>query len=198
MGRAYRIEPAEIEHNGHTYTTSRVVWLSEVPISARAMLAGATDTEERTERDTAREIILDALADADRQWKDDLLRLTKAEGVSDRTARRARDELRKQGLIDRRKTGPHWWWTLKINLATTRGQTEGGQVEKHALTGENTPNPVQVVQPLDGGQVGQAESVEPFVCQVCGNPAEAFTPAGDPVCDQCNARSLGDLFGEAS
>src|SRR5262249_21359365 len=42
-GKAYRIESRQVEIRGETFTTSAVVWLGEVEVSPRSLLAGPED-----------------------------------------------------------------------------------------------------------------------------------------------------------
>ena len=156
-GRAYRIEGTNVDLDGAEHKTSRVVWLGEVPITTRNLLAGP-GTEDRTERDIARDVILDALSERDHRWAD-LVELVKDEGAAEITARRARDSLKSEGLIKSVKTVHGWWWTRETNLLTPLGQVDGEQVEKGTLTREKTPEPVQLAHTLDGEQV---EMPDPF------------------------------------
>jgi hypothetical protein len=205
-GRAYRIESTTIEHHEETFTTSRVVWLGEVVVDTRSLLAGPAPAEERTERDIARDVILDALTEGDRPWAD-LLELARDEGASEATARRARNDLKSGGRID--KVPGKWLWTLKNNLLTFPQREGGEQINKPALTGGNTPPNLQLAQRLDGEQISQiGEQVDPLdravevvgsvfgetteetiICDYCTRPAESYTPTGIPVCGDCGKAS---------
>ncbi len=91
-GRAYRIEARSIEHHGDTFTTSGIVWLGDVEIDSRGLLAGPGDPEDRSERSEAAEFLSEALSDGPRQAKE-LKDAAKREGIADRTLARARRDL---------------------------------------------------------------------------------------------------------
>lgn len=89
-------------------TWARVAWEGEVDLTADQVLE--EPNERRTPRDTARDWLLDLLADGPSR-ADRIEKAAEYEGLKWATVRRARTELRNGGLIDRRKidgTDPHW------------------------------------------------------------------------------------------
>ena len=173
-GWGYRIEPAAVQIDGVTYDTSRVRWLGDVAITSRGLLGGALDPDERGERDLARDAILDALAGGEHDWAA-LGRLIRAEGVSEITGRRARDELRREGLIAKRKRGAAGWvWNL---LTPPEDDPDPDRVSKfdnaHSRNGFEATDPPEneeLAHPLDGEQVEQ----------VRGSTAAADAPDPNP------------------
>lgn len=116
----FQIEPRTVQdRTGADIATSGLAWLGEINVEARDLLSPSDPDNDRPERDIARAVLLDALTQTDSRWAD-LVRLTKAEGVSEHTSRRARGELRGEGLIETRKDGLKggWTWKLVTNLPT--------------------------------------------------------------------------------
>jgi putative DNA primase/helicase len=112
----------EINHGGYDHRDGdeikapRVIWEHEhVEISAvQAMQAENSGAAAHNPRKEAKEFILQLLADNGPTAADDLDKTAKAEGISNATLRRARDQLKKEGKIKRVKdglTGP-WIWKL--------------------------------------------------------------------------------------
>ena len=138
-GQAYRIVPRDVEHQGSSFATSGVVWLGNVEIDGRGLLLDPRKSEHidnPTDRQLGRDVILDALEGNDRQWKD-LLELLLAEGISQSSAKRARDDLVRRGLIDKRKDGASggWWWHRRIQVNQVVHAVETGQVGQDGQIG---------------------------------------------------------------
>lgn len=104
---SFRLAPWEEDD-----TWAQVVWEGQIDLTADEVLE--EPDQRRNPRDAAREWILDTLSTG-------LLRaeaLEEAaieEGITQATFRRARTELRNEGLIDKRKVDgkdPHWQWFL--------------------------------------------------------------------------------------
>lgn len=109
----YKIEPRKIQvPEGDEISTSGLVMLGETTTTATDLLTPPEPEYDRPERDIAHAVILDALAQSAMPWKD-LVRLVRSEGCSDRTARRARDELQKDGLIESSKDGMQGAWSWR-------------------------------------------------------------------------------------
>lgn len=116
----YQIEPAEIATSEGTSEVGRLVFTGESQRSVRDILS-PHQGQDRTERDTARTIILDVLEDGPQAWKA-IAKTIKEGGVTERTGRRARDELTKEGKI--RLSPGDWTWHLD------HPRVGGGQVVK--------------------------------------------------------------------
>lgn len=133
-----RIESRTVEHQGSSYSTFGIVWLGEVEIDGRGLLSDPDKrhTDSPTDRELARDVILDALEGAGRQWKD-LLELLDDEGVSPSSAKRARDDLRRRGLIDKRKDGPSggWWWYRRVEVDQVDQSQDPGQLGQQGQLG---------------------------------------------------------------
>lgn len=154
----FRVESRTVTFDGREIPTSGLVWLGEdTSSSIQEMLnRGAADPDRGTQ-DLAAAVILDALAERSRRWAD-LVELCKDEGASEHTARRARDQLKRSGSIEVKKSPVGWFW----NLPMTSGQVADGQVEKVPLTGEFFPNQEQLAHPFGDGQVGAERSYSPL------------------------------------
>ena len=114
----FEIESRTIQDRaGGDINTSGFVWLGETTAQASDLLTDAEPDADRSERDIAREVIVDALSQSDERWTA-LVRLVKAEGVSEGTAVRARSELRREGRIESSKDGMKggWSWRLVAEL----------------------------------------------------------------------------------
>ena len=108
------------------------MWLEEVEIDGRGLLLDphkSAHTDDPTDRELARDVILDALESKEHQWKD-LVVLLRDEGISQSSAKRARDDLVRQGLIDKRKDGASggWWWHLRAQVDQVDHPAEADQV----------------------------------------------------------------------
>jgi hypothetical protein len=93
----YQLEPATVPTDEGPSEVARLVFTGESQRSVRDIL-NPHHGQDRTERDTARQIILDALSDGARKWTE-VADSIEASGVSEVTGRRARDELKKGGTI---------------------------------------------------------------------------------------------------
>src|SRR5262249_24896777 len=108
----YRIETRNVEHQGETFKTSGVVWLGDVEIDSRGLLAGPGDPEERSDIEEAEHVLSELVdAGAGRVDVSEAKRAAAAAGVtSDKTMQRAR---RRLGLVPESEGyGPSkkWWW----------------------------------------------------------------------------------------
>jgi hypothetical protein len=161
----YRIEERVVEglvdNDGKPVRTGAVVSLGEAPGVAAAELLHPDDPTERPQRDLAAETILGELTEGDKTWKAIATTLGR-EGISEHTGRKARDELKHAGQIDRTKDGLHGGWTWGLvedanELAVTKddGNTEpangkyelANDIGDHKSDGQVQPvsNPEQYV-----------------------------------------------------
>jgi hypothetical protein len=132
-GRAYQIETALIDHDAKTVKTSRVIWLGEVEIDSRGLLAGAGDPEERADRDDAAEFLRTVLADGGRPPKD-VEQEGKTAGFSIDQLKRAKS--RAGVLSGKRGFGDsgQWVWLLREHedLTETIKGSEGSTSQRAA------------------------------------------------------------------
>jgi len=120
----YRLVPAE--------STVAVEWLGAVGHTAGALIeAAGHGAEERTERTEAEQWLLDALRDAPRPVKD-VRREARAEGIADRTLRRAKTSIGVESIKAGLREG--WSWMLP-----PKGATKGAEHENVAPFGEGGP-----------------------------------------------------------
>jgi len=173
-GTAYTIESAAIRHNGEEFLTSKVRWLGEVPITARQMLTGPKDKADRTERDIAKEVIVTELKERPLRWAD-LEEVLSAQGVTQITARRARDDLKAEGVIELVTKG--WLWTL----ITPPDQSDGDQGSKPPLTWENAGKKHDLDHSLEGDQGSLSEPL----CTVCDRPGDLEEIRGERMHRRC-------------
>src|SRR6266545_739829 len=112
---SYRIEGTEIEADGETVRTSKIVWVGKVE-GYRDLddLLTTLPNDQREPRTNTREWLLSSLP----MRSEDMEARADGEGYSWATVRRARSELKRAGLIDLRKVGgakdpdAHWEWYL--------------------------------------------------------------------------------------
>jgi hypothetical protein len=109
----YRIERRTIEHAGIEIETSGVAWVGEAPNIEAAGLLRSVDPAERPQRALAAETILGELEAGEKSWTA-IKALLGSEGISERTGQRARDELRRAGVIDRSKAGLQGGWMWRV------------------------------------------------------------------------------------
>jgi hypothetical protein len=152
---SYEIKGATVNHRGQTFLTSRVEWGDEVEITSYGLLA-PTDPSEQSSQKIAAMVILDALAAEALPWSDIAARIH-AQGVSERTGRRARDNLKSEGWIQVQKGERGWLWWTTANLSTVDGQVDAGQVENLNADKKKPGDSDQVVHLAEGGQVGQVD-----------------------------------------
>jgi AAA domain/DNA N-6-adenine-methyltransferase (Dam) len=129
-GQAYRIETTRIEHHAGVFTTSSVVWLGDVEIDSRGLLAGPDNPEERSDIAEAEQILTDLIEEAGgRINATDAKRAATAVGVSDKTMQRARRRLGLEAVPE--GFAPKVWWWCKPDISVldlqpvTGGSTTG-------------------------------------------------------------------------
>jgi hypothetical protein len=148
-----------------------VAWIGDAPdVAPSQLLAAPPDDEERSGRDVARDVILGVLGKAvagegeatkEAAWAE-LKEAAAAEGVLERTARRVRDELKSQGLVDKKKVGSGGWlWHL-----TEPGQHHLDKLpeeQKDKFETSSTPAGSTSSEPEVGQrpETGQVHSEEP-------------------------------------
>jgi putative DNA primase/helicase len=157
-GRAYRIESRQVEIGAETFTTSGVVWLGEVEVSSRGLLAGAGDPEERTERDEAADFLRAALVDC-AQPAAEVKKAAAREGITERTLHRARREL--HVVVQRSGFPGTTTWSLPVVPllhGTTRNGTTDGRgttVETQWPPGTASGSEPQLCHHSEGGTTGE-------------------------------------------
>lgn len=128
----FLMEPFTIEVDGETIPTSRLVYDGEDhTITVADSLRG--DADEHSLRGDAKEVILGCLEDGPKPWKT-IVKATRDEGISDRTAQRGRDDLKRSGVIDKKVDGFRgpWLW----HLATPSQSQNDGQVGQDWESGQ--------------------------------------------------------------
>lgn len=105
----YRIESAEIATERGPSYVSRLVFTGETSRGVHEVLNPHHDPD-RPERDTAKHVILDTLQAGPTSWET-IAAVIQKEGVSERTGRRARDELKKdKTIVLTGGGGAPWLW----------------------------------------------------------------------------------------
>lgn len=87
-------------------------WIGEYDITADDLLCGKSGNEE-SKKDRAMALILDLLADRQEIPDEELQQAGEAEGISERTLRAAKADLREQGLLGSKRVGQKWVHFLK-------------------------------------------------------------------------------------
>ena len=89
-GLAFYIESCTIENN---ITTSRLAWSKEI-ITQKAdeLLSAHANNEDKGARSDAKDFLCELLAN-DKMYANDIIDLAKSEGISEKTLRRAKDDL---------------------------------------------------------------------------------------------------------
>lgn len=104
--------------NDETLDVGYVTALGTSSVTAEALAAASVPAEERTEREEAREVVRSVLSDGPMETAD-LLKLTRAAGVSDRTVERARRDLGVKAAARRDSdTGKLLGWVLELPATT--------------------------------------------------------------------------------
>jgi len=151
----YRVEKRVIEPSGEPIETIVLVLIGVAPEMNAGRLLRPDDPAERPQQDMAAETILAELEDGEQAWKA-ITAVLKAEGISERTGQRARDELRHAGVIDRYKAGLQsgWMWRL------SEDDREPGQSENAA---QNEPSQANFEDSHDLGVANFGGQVNPPV-----------------------------------
>jgi hypothetical protein len=154
---------------------ARIEWLGTSTHSAGALLAGPRDDDERTERDEARDWLLDYLKrDDDQGWEAPSALIKKAahaEGISERTLKRAKASAG-VGHYSTKTTPRSTWWT---HPDFQSGQPDPN-TETVAQLGQGGPTAqirgLQSGQEAQLGQLGHVTSVDPTALAPCGHPVK--------------------------
>lgn len=129
-------------HRGRTIRHSQDRVHRRIERSVAETLNPPRSDEDRGAEDIARDRILDTLEAGPQSWED-IAKALKGEGISERTGRRARDDLRKSGLIGKSGGGgAPWMWHRKVV-----GQSRVG-LDKWP---SSSPEADEVGQGLDNG-----------------------------------------------
>jgi putative DNA primase/helicase len=115
-GRAYRIESRQVEIRGKAFSTSAVVWLGEVEVSSRGLLAGPEDPEQRSDLDRAKTFLKELVPPGERvEPREAEKAAASAEGLDAKALQRARHKLgwavRSEGFAPKK-----WWWVRPVVL----------------------------------------------------------------------------------
>jgi hypothetical protein len=151
----YAIVPEVVPTDEGPSEVGRFQFTGESTRDVRDILSWHID-HDKTERDFARETILLLLGDGPLPWED-LTAGLKREGVSEHTGRRARSDLKSEGLIDFTGGGRNayqWCLTDKATQVAHHGQPIGQPIQLAHLAGESG-QPGQPGQPkplLEGTQ----------------------------------------------
>jgi hypothetical protein len=136
-GKAYRIESRQLELRGKTVTTSGVVWLGEVEVSPRGLLAGPGD---RSDIDRAVAFLERLVPPGGRvEPREAEKAAATAEGLDAKTLQRARRKLewaaQPEGFAPKK-----WSWVRPPVLDSPVQDKEGVQYEEPLTTqGESAP-----------------------------------------------------------
>lgn len=109
---AYQLESVFIDTTEGKAETARFVLVGESDRHVDDLLDSRPESLDQEDTDTrglAREHVLSSLTDGPKQWAE-IAKGLKAEGIAERTGRRARDELKKEGKIGTRQTNRAWEW----------------------------------------------------------------------------------------
>lgn len=110
-GRTYRIEETTITIDGESYPTSMIEWGDTINLTANEVLRTG-DAEDRSERDNAREFVLEMLADGP-MLSEQVKLAAKSEGISPKVLRSAREDLKveisRQVIPGKKGRGPSLW-----------------------------------------------------------------------------------------
>ncbi len=168
------VEPASLAYrlvSDDTLGCARVEWEGGVDMAAGDLLRGPRDDEERSERDEAADWLTDYLTEAggSAPFKN-VLRSARAEGVAERTLKRARE---RAGVESKRTGFPSTTvWSLPVG-------PQSGQSGQPSGVGTTGPT----VAPL-----GEVAAV-PASCAVCQQPLdEAVSADGFTTHPSCEAR----------
>jgi hypothetical protein len=186
-GRAYKIEANFIDHGGDTFKTSRVVWLGEIEIDSRGLLAGPGNPEDRTERDEAADFLWSALAEGP-QPAAEVKKAAGREGIAERTLHRARRDI--DVVVERHGFPSITTWSLPVvprsDGTTGDGTTRdrGTTVETQEFPGTVSGSEPQLCHPRESGTTGEGGTGEPVVQEGCARCGAWATTSidGEPRC----------------
>jgi putative DNA primase/helicase len=170
---AYRIVGDE-EHD-----CARIVWEGTSDLRAEDLL----NPPRETKRDAAAEFLESALLGGPVLARE-LYDLAEAEGISDRTLRRAKEELGVKAFRrgeEGQVGGGSWWWSKAAN--PLGGHPSNGQVAALITAGQSTSDPpseVKVATSLGAGD--KPFSATRLACEVCGSVTFYIHHDGRPLC----------------
>lgn len=190
----YRFQSVTIDTEEGPSDTAKIEFTGESNRSVADILNPPRGDEDRGAEDIARDRILDTLEAGPQSWET-IAKAIKGEGISERTGRRARDDLRKSGMIGKSGGGgAPWTWHRKVV-----GQSRVGLDKWPSSSNEDD----EVGQTLDTGlpngdaylsNLSKEEENLPArdavrdvgQCVFCRNPATHHSgPKARPVCDIC-------------
>jgi hypothetical protein len=139
-GMAYRIVTRYVERFGKAHETSGIEWLGEVPMNARALLAGPENPEERDDIDRAKEFLEALVPPGERVEPREAQKAAQnVAGVDTKTLQRARRKLKwraeSEGFTPKR-----WWWVRPSVVDTPLSGAPPVQYEE-TLTAQRNPAP---------------------------------------------------------
>ena len=202
-GRAYRIEDRRVEHKGEAYETSGVVWLGDVDIDSRGLLAGPGDPEERSDTDRAVAFLEALVPPGNRvEPREAEKAAATAEGLDAKTLQRVRRKLgwaaQPEGFAPKK-----WWWLrpgpVLDNPVLDKGDvqyeetftaqgdsaSQSSVVDNHsclsstgAAAARHGTNPIGWTP---GWTTGPVEA-----CFVCGRSVSARDPEDRPLHPRCD------------
>lgn len=120
-----------IEKDEQSPTGAKFSWIGVSDLTASRILSGTSTDDERAARQTAFDFIKEALSNGER-LADDIKAEAKAEGISDRTLRRARLDL---GVTYRREgfgKGAIYYWDLKTPSNNGSNGSHSGPLAQNA------------------------------------------------------------------
>jgi len=148
---AYELEPTSVEHDGQRFDTARLVYKGEVDVDSHELLIAEGQELRGRETTVARRWLREKLED--KEWHDSgpLKEEAEAEGIAERTLKRAKAELH---VDDRRSGFPSTTkWRLPVGPSSVGPTLNGeagptgvsGSMEREPTTGGNqsghTPGP---------------------------------------------------------
>jgi hypothetical protein len=178
---------------------SAVRWDGHSTFTADDLIAAGRDTEERTQRDEAKDFLQDILA-AGPVASEEVIQQSKKLGHSKRTFDRARAELKVESYRD----GTRWYLrlpdTAKVaNNATESGPSlysaQGGNLEVNSPPSDDIVKTSKIATPWQPSvaTLNQAQPAERPPCSLCGGPL-VKRRSGVTRCPKCTGHTARDPY----
>jgi phage N-6-adenine-methyltransferase len=178
-GRTYRIEPTEVVHQGERYPTSVIQWGDTVNLTATDLLRTG-DAEERSERDNAKEFLLEFLGDGP-MLSADVKVAAKTEGITPKVLRSAREDLKveigRNVIPGKKGRGPSLWSLPNTCPPNTSPSTGHVLADTETVAAQGLRGDLDQADLIDAHcPTGGTYSELPHVARTSGNN-EWYTPA---------------------